>query len=424
VAVADAGGRQRAGRIGRVPTATSGRPASEDRGVALPAEAELMLCCARLHLDSARRERIAFLLGEKPDWNRLVALAAEHGLLPLLYRHLEAMSAAVPREIFVQLWGHHETNARRNRALAGELSKILELLDANGIPALPYKGPALAVAAYGDLALREFGDLDILLRPQDVLPAKALLQAQGYVPEYGLRPAAEAALLRSSLIYHLVVTHPARAVMVELHWRTDADYPVEAVAGDAWWSSAENSGAREQKVRGFTAEELLLILCVHGTKHAWSRLLWLADISELIRRHPELKWEWVMTKAAQLGCRRRLAVGLLLAHRLLEAPLPEKTKNEIEATAGAGKLAREIAGRLFDSPRGAMTVFARLRFELRLQHERPGRQLAHGIKVVLAPTLVELSRWPLPRLLYFLYPLIRAARLTAKYLTPAVKRPE
>ena len=64
---------------------TSEGPASEERGAALPPEVELLLCCGRLHLDSARRERIAFLLGGQLDWRRLLELAAVHCLLPLLF---------------------------------------------------------------------------------------------------------------------------------------------------------------------------------------------------------------------------------------------------------------------------------------------------------------------------------------------------
>ena len=151
--------------------------------------------------------------------------------MPMLYRHLNALApAAVPKAVFVEIWGRHESKSLRNQAMANELLNILQLLDANGIPAIAYKGPALAAAVYGDVALRDFGDLDILLRRQDVLPAKTLLQARGYVSQYDLKPAVEAAFLRSSMQYHLVVLHGASDVMVELHWKTDPDFPVEPTA--------------------------------------------------------------------------------------------------------------------------------------------------------------------------------------------------
>ena len=250
-------------------------------------------------------------------------------MLPLFYRHLNALApAAIPKAIYIKLWGRYESTSRRNQAMAKELSDILQMLDANGIPAIAYKGPTLAAAIYGDPALREFGDLDILLRRQDVLPAKSLLQAHGYVPEYGLKPAGEAGFLRSSMQYHLVMVGGPGAVMVELHWKTDADFPVEPEADNQWWADLGLASFGEGRVRCFATEELLLILCLHGSKHAWGSLGWLVDVAELIRQHPDLEWEWITTKAAQLTCARRLMVGLYLAHHLLDTPLPETIRTK------------------------------------------------------------------------------------------------
>ena len=355
------------------------------------------------------------LLRSELDWAYLLTLASEHGLLPLLYRHLNALApAAIPKAVFMELWGRHEGNARRNQAMAHELLNILQTLDANGIPAIAYKGPSLAAAVYGDLALREFGDLDILLRRQDVLPAKRLLQARGYVPEYELTPAVEAAFLRSSMQYHLVLVHRARAIMVELHWRTDADFAVESATDNQWWANLGYARLGEGKIRCFSTEELLLILCLHGSKHAWACLGWLVDVAELIRQQPNLDWEWVTRKAARLECERRLALGLYLAHQLLDTPLPEEIREKFDDAAAVGKLADTILGTLFLARSDAMSSFAWLRFNLSL-YERPRQKLTHCMNVVLAPSLIEWSTWPLPRALFFLYLPLRVIRLIRKY---------
>lgn len=105
-------------------------------------EAALLLCCARLDLQSGDREKIVRLLETDLDWTYLLDMAARHGLRPLLFRHLNAIaSAGVPKAIFARLWASHESTNRRNHAMAKELLKILALLDANGIAAIPYKGP-------------------------------------------------------------------------------------------------------------------------------------------------------------------------------------------------------------------------------------------------------------------------------------------
>lgn len=378
-------------------------------------EVELLLCCARLRVPSAARERIMALLELELDWVHLLKLASEHGLLPLLYLQLNALApAAVPKAIYMKLWAHYESTLRHNQGMARELLNILQMFDANGIPAIAYKGPALAAAVYGDLGLREFGDLDILLRPQDVLPAKRLLRAHGYIPEYDLKPAVEAAFLRSSMQYHLVLVDKARAVMIELHWKTDPDFAVEATTDAQWWADLGHFSLEEKKIRCFATGELLLILCLHGSKHAWGSLGWLVDVAELIRQHPDIGWERITGKAAQLGCERRLALGLYLAHHLLDAPLPEATRNKLGYAADVKNLADSILETLFTPDSEGMSAFEWLRFNLSL-YERRREKFNHCINVVLAPSLVEWSNWPLPRALFFLYLPLRVGRLIRKY---------
>lgn len=378
-------------------------------------EAELLLCCARLALRPAERERIVQLLEAGLDWTRLVELAARHGLRPLLYRHLNALApAAVPKKVFVELWSWYERTSGRNQAMAQELLRILHLLDLNGIRAIPYKGPALAASVYGDVALREFGDLDILLRPDDVIPAKALLLAQGYRPEYPLEPAAEAALLRSKAQYHLVLVHGVSATMVELHWMTDPDYPVERVADDQWWADLGIADMGGGKVRCFSARELLLILCLHGSKHYWASLAWLVDVAELLRRHAPTDWDWILSEAHALACERRLALGLRLAHQLLDAPLAVEVQRRIAAVHAVNELTATITGTLFTPEFHAWNTLQSLRLNLKL-YERPRQRLGHLGNVILAPSLVEWSRWPLPRAFHILYLPLRLIRLLGKY---------
>src|SRR5712692_1266149 len=121
----------------------------------------LLLYCARTRLDSGKAERLRALLNEKLDWLYLCETAMQHGMAPLVYCHLNTVAPeAVPvtwREFLRILI---EDNARRALGLTARLFRVLEIFEANGILAVPYKGPALAALVYGNLALREFVDLD------------------------------------------------------------------------------------------------------------------------------------------------------------------------------------------------------------------------------------------------------------------------
>ncbi len=361
-------------------------------------EAALLLGCARLSLSRAERDRLLALTGQVADWSDLLALGERHGLLPMLYRHFNDLGAkVVPKHVFMALWARYEESGRRNRRMARALAEIVNALEAEGIPALPYKGPSLAENAYGDLALREFSDLDILLRPADVRRARALLQSRGYVAEYDLAQDAEDAYLHSHLNYHLVLLHRDEDVMVELHWKTDADFPVEP-----------------STVSRFTSEELLLVLLVHGSRHRWERLAWLVDIAALLRKYPGSDWDWVMRRAGEFHCRRRVGVGLLLVNRLLDVPLPKPVLDEIGSNRHVHALAGRILEKSFVRAPAAAGALNRLGFDLRM-YDCLRHKAIHFFSVVFAPNLVEWSRWPLPAWLHFAYFPLRLFRLTIKY---------
>jgi hypothetical protein len=380
---------------------------------ALAAECELLICCARLDPGPAGFERIRQLVQGPLDTDYLLDLAARHGLRPLLYKHLSASGEnSIPRDLHIKLWAAHELRVRRNLAMTAELVRVVSLFDASGIPSIPYKGPALAQAVYGDVGLREFGDLDILLREQDALAAQALLIAQGYAPNYALEPRAEAVFMSSGLQYHLALTHDASNIMVELHWKTDPGCAVERLLGSQLWDRPKSASLAGTALRGFAPSELLLILCLHGSKHHWSSLGWLVDIAELIRQNPAIDWAWITTAARELGAQRKLLLGLYLAHELLAANVPAQVFANALAH-GVDKIAFDIAVQLFASQPAHTGVFASLKRDLKLC-DRLGQRLSHCWNVIFAPSPLELSR-PLPRYLSFLYVPVRLVRLLRKH---------
>src|SRR5262245_58157169 len=107
-------------------------------------EDEVLLCCARIRLDAAAAVRLQALLQEDLDWVYRHRTALSHGLLQLLYWHLKATAPeAVPPATLQQLQEEFHATAGHNLFLADALVKILQLLAAHEIPALPFKGPVL-----------------------------------------------------------------------------------------------------------------------------------------------------------------------------------------------------------------------------------------------------------------------------------------
>lgn len=372
-------------------------------------ELRLLLACARLRLEPADAAAIDAALEGDLDWERVMHLARWHGLRPLLERHLVGRDARIPRAVLVELWAETAAIARRNRALDGELGRIGTLLDAAGVGAVPYKGPTLARAAYGDLALREFGDLDILVARRDVLRAREALCKAGYVAEYPLRPDVERAFLDSGAQYHLVLRSRDLGHLVELHWKTDPDYPVERMDDASWWEGTRQS----QGPPSLCPEELMLVLCIHGSKHGWASLGWLVDIAELLRRDAGLDWDGIIERVAALGCARRVGLGLRLAADWLDAPLGPAAA-ALARSGGIEALLPAVEARMLAPDPGPPGPFEGLRQALAL-HDRARPRIRLILHGVFLPSLVEWTRWPLPRALFFAYPVLRMGRLAGKY---------
>ncbi|MGH7451459.1 MAG: nucleotidyltransferase domain-containing protein, partial [bacterium] len=193
----------------------SSMPASESI-LCLRAELQLLLGCAQISADEPAIAKMRALAKREIKWRALLRIANDHKVSPLLYRRLHAHGAEqVPPAILSRLRQQCLENSRRNFFMAGELLRILALLKAHGIEGIPYKGPALAMLAYGDLSAREFGDLDIMVHEKDHLQARDLLAVHGY--QLHLTKAQQ--MLKYLHHYHYEFTCAGNGARVEIHWQ-------------------------------------------------------------------------------------------------------------------------------------------------------------------------------------------------------------
>ncbi|NJR40337.1 MAG: nucleotidyltransferase family protein [Leptolyngbyaceae cyanobacterium CSU_1_4] len=294
-------------------------------------ENELMFCCTRVQVEPPTVKRIHALVQQNLDWQAVIQLAYRHGVMPLLYKNLYTICPeAIPEPDFEQLRHLFKTNTQRSLLLAGELVKILTLFNQHEIAAVPYKGPVLAHAVYGGVAFRQYFDLDIVVQQQDVLPAKRLLMEQGYIPKDGMNELEEAAFLQSRDEHNYTLIHTDKRIAVELHWRI-TPRSTSVIEPKHFWERLEPDLFAGTRIANLSLEEWLPILCVHGSRHRWERLTWLCDIAEIMRLRPNLDWDAVIARSQILVCQRMLFLGVLLAHRLLDAPLPIAILQKMQA---------------------------------------------------------------------------------------------
>lgn len=310
-------------------------------------EVAALLCCARTVVDAAAAERLAALAAAGLDWDWILRTALRHGVAPLCYHTLSGpRSSLAPPAVRESLRAHAHANRLRNGLLTRELLRLVAALEQAGIVAVPYKGPALAVAAYGDIGLRQFTDLDILVPPSDVPAARAVLSREGYRPadpQVLPRASAERGELRTH--YHDTYLRPDSGPFVELHWAFAFRHL--SFTPDGLWDRLQTLSLAGTPVRTLAVEDLLPILCLHGAKHCWERLEWLCGVAELLRRSPDADWPAMLETARRSGTERILLHSLALARTLLDADLPAPIAHRLRQRPAPPSLAPRLCHWLF-----------------------------------------------------------------------------
>jgi len=375
-------------------------------------EDDLLLCCARTCLDARHAARLRSLLHSEIAWSYLLPAAQRHGLVPLLYTHLHSSAQdAVPTYWRGLLRGYFHENLRRSMYRTGLLIKILALLDSRGICALPYKGPVAAQLLYGNIALREFNDLDLLVRQEDIPETHAVLVSHGYAPEFDSNGLLEARFRSPAAQY--AYSDPDGAALIELHTEATLRYfPRPLVPG--WLrEDTEAVSLAGQQIRVLAPGKMLLALCVHGAKDFWNQLKWVCDIAEFVRVYSGFDWQHLLREARRMDCARMVLLPLFLARDLLGTTLPPECAEWLGADAVVPELAAQVRRGLFEHS-STFTFPERFLFRARM----PGR-LSDGIRytfrLATTPTEEDRALAKLPAALSFAYLLLRPFRLLSKY---------
>jgi Uncharacterised nucleotidyltransferase len=311
-----------------------------------PIENGLILTCAATVMTEDRRATLRHLVGECRDWEYVVETCRAHGISSLICSTLEAnTSDLVPKEIQEELQTRFRANARRNLFLTQELLSLVREFGREGIAVIPFKGPLLAITAYGNVALREFLDLDLLVRKEDFDHARELLATWGYGP-----PANQTVQPAESYFKSQLGCEQIRAdgkVGLELHWSFVQTWLGFHVDLETLWAASPQARIGRLTVSILPWEITLLYLCAHGTKHRWSRLSWVVDVAEVLRARSEWNWEALLVLAESSGCRRTLFIGLHLAGALLQARIPKQVQSAIREDKMAVSMAAKLEKQMF-----------------------------------------------------------------------------
>ncbi|MGB8582985.1 MAG: nucleotidyltransferase family protein [Candidatus Sulfotelmatobacter sp.] len=355
-------------------------------------------------------DQLKFLLGQPLNWDFLLCLADRHGVASLLYQGLESLTELLPVAILASLRQAHERNIHKSLFLTRELIRILDCIGELGIEVIPYKGVVLSELYYGDIALRQSGDIDLFVCKEDVVRIKRAVRDLGYTPRLFIPADAEQDYIASG--YECTFDSPAGKNLLELQWALQPRFYAVDFDMNALFERSKNVAVAGRAMKTPSPEDLLLILSVHAAKHVWGRLIWLCDIAQIVQRD-NLNWDWIRFRARELGIERILHLTLLLTNRLLAVGIPSSMENPVVADRAAQAFADEISVAVAAGVTYEEQQVSYFRLMMRLRERRLDR-MRFLARLTFTPGPGEWEAVRLPKSLFPLYRIVRLARLAAR----------
>lgn len=368
-------------------------------------ENELILSCAR-------REVARSLLKQEINWDYLFITAQAHGLLPLLHKDLMSVGGdLVPGQFLSRLKRESVANSQNVLHLISKQLRVYRLFKENNIAVALFKGPLLAQMAYGEISVRQAGDIDLLIERQHFDRARSLLESLGYEMYPRLTPAQ----LASHLSNHceLQFMRDEWFTVVDLHWELAPRSFVFKLKAEEVMSRLQSVSLAGTMVETFSDEDLVLYQAMHGAKHLWRRLEWICSLAESIRSSPSMNWHTVVERAANARATRMLGLGLRLVEEFSDVRIPAHVLAAVDAGRAMQQMARSIRTQLFTTFGAADSTETNL-YNLRVMDRKRDAVLS-ALRAIFVPTLPDWQALALPTPLHSLYYAYRPLRLSKLY---------
>jgi hypothetical protein len=369
-------------------------------------EFQFLLHCARSQPETSP---IRELVSGGINWQSLLELADQHDVRSLLLQSLKSVCwDAVPQSIQLELEQFQRANVQKTLLYTSELLRLLDVFRHRGIPIAAFKGPVLADSLYGDLALREFSDLDVIVHEADLHKAEDLLTGCGYQPDFPDKN------YRSTFLSYqgqYAFRNYQTGIFVDLHWRFASKGVAFPLKPADVWSRLRQVTIAGRTVPTLAQDDLALFLAAHGTKEGWKKLRWVCDFTELLRKYPDMNWSAVLHRAQRSHSSRSLLLAVVLASTLLDAPAPVDLINKGQSDSAVRALAQQAQLRMLTaSPQGEVEEF--LNSLNAYDKFRPKLWLT--LSLLTTRTVGDYRAMPLPKPLWAIYYVTRPFRLASK----------
>lgn len=387
----------------------------------------LILECSHSKLSFEQINQIKTILEQKLDWDSIINISYRNGVLPLISANLlQTFGDLLPPAIKEKLALQFHEHTQNNLFLTAKLLEIVHLLSDSEIPVLPFKGPTLAMRAYGNLSLRQFVDLDILVQPKHFDEAIKKLTENGY------KTVGEVPRLKRKSFFFMSKKDIGLAdehlrVRIELHWKLSGAHFALPFELNGLWDRLENQNLGGVQIKTTPFADLFIYLCLHGSRHGWERLAWICDLNELIRAEQksgkEIDWQTIKHQGKQLGCEKVVELGLFLINEFFGAKTDYPAWKEIENNETFRKIVSQVKIRIFSENSTTTEIGDWYLYHLTLKEKKTDKLKLHFhyflwyLRLLITPNSLDKTVFNLPKIFYPLYYILRPTRLLYTYLS-------
>jgi len=341
----------------------------------------------------------------------IIEVSHREGLLPIVYKRLKDLPIE-SGHLLSQLKRTYLHIVQKNILFATQLIELTNLLNKNSIDVISIKGPTLAKLAYGDITLRQFGDIDILVRESQIQKVDEILKRYGYQSLYRDGILSNQICLDKLIDIGYIYN---QTILLEVHWRLLESKHNGDMALNKPFDSTQSIDINTTTLYTLSNELLLIYVALHGAKHAWSRIGWVCDIDRLVRRG-DIEWQTCIDMARESKMQQALYIGLHIAHHLYETPLPNKILITIDrvnisniALSTIDRFDKHILERL---PISKREIFL---YQMQL-FESKREKFYFLLKSLFAISPADCIKFAIPSRWRFLYIIMRPYRIITKLL--------
>lgn len=372
-------------------------------------ETHLLLLCCRHHAKTISTEQLStFISTNKIKWHTLIPLSLNHHLLPIAYKSLKKTD--IPNDIMRNLRQIYMQIVAQNVQLTESLHKITNKLIKANIPTLSIKGPVLASQAFGSISLRLFSDLDLIVPQKHFLQAIDLLTKNEFQVKCPSPKIDRKLYLKTQQEWILVDAN--HKIIIDIK-PTLISHTISPLSLTKKLFDISNT-VTNPEIRNITApnaEIMLLIVCMHGVHAKWAKLSQVIDTCGLIQSN-DIDWESLLETAKKWGQTRSLLMGLALCSELIKIDLPKEIRQKLEKEPKIQTLVQETITELL-SPKHNFDPGPKEKWKLERQtRDSFTDKIAAGLRQTTTLSPKDIEWIPLPKPLFFLYPIVRLARLT------------